>query len=110
MSITIGQVKEARGLLAWSQDDLAMACGIETSTVVNFEFGKQLPGTQTLEDIRAALEAAGIEFRTDEARAVKLTKSAIRSRAEQVKTKPSVPRSVEGEGYLDWLLSEFAAA
>jgi transcriptional regulator with XRE-family HTH domain len=110
MNITAGQMKEARRLLAWSQDDLAIACSIETSTVVNFEFGKQLPGPQTLEDIRAALEAAGVEFGADETRTAKLRKSAIRSRAEPVKSKPTAPRSVEGEGYLDWLLSEFAAA
>ena len=110
MNITAGQMKAARGLLAWSQDDLAIACGVETPTVVNFEFGRQSPGPEALDSIRAALEAAGVDFGTEEAQAAKLTKSVLRSRAEQMKSKASAPRSVEGEGYLDWLLSEFAAA
>jgi transcriptional regulator with XRE-family HTH domain len=110
MNITAGQMKQARALLAWSQDDIAIACGIDTPTIVNFEFGKQFPEPQTLEDIRAALEAVGVEFAPDEAQAVRLRKGAIRSRAEWTKPRPSAPRTVEGEGYLDWLLSEFAAA
>jgi transcriptional regulator with XRE-family HTH domain len=110
MNITAGQMKQARSLLAWSQDDIAIACGIDTSTIVNFEFGKQFPQPQTLEDIRATLEAAGVEFAADDAQSVRLRKGAIRSRAEWTKPKSSTPRTVEGEGYLDWLLSEFAAA
>jgi transcriptional regulator with XRE-family HTH domain len=110
MNITAGQMKQARALLAWSQDDMAIACGIDTSTIVNFEFGKQFPEPQTLEAIRATLEAAGVEFATDEAQAMRLRKGAIRPRAEWTKPRPSAPRTVEGEGYLDWLLSEFAAA
>jgi transcriptional regulator with XRE-family HTH domain len=110
MNITAGQMKNARTLLAWSQDDLAIACGVATSTIVNFEFSKQFPSPQTLDDIRGALEAAGVEFATDEAKALRLRKTAIRSHTEQMKSKPSAPRTVEGEGYLDWLLSEFAAA
>jgi transcriptional regulator with XRE-family HTH domain len=110
VNITSSQMKQARALLAWSQDDIAIACGIDTSTVVNFEFGKQFPEPQTLEDIRATLEAVGVEFATDEGQAVRLRKSAIRSHAERAKPRTSAPRTVEGEGYLDWLLSEFAAA
>jgi transcriptional regulator with XRE-family HTH domain len=110
MNITAGQMKQARALLAWSQDDIAIACGIDTPTIVNFEFGRQFPQPETLEDIRATLEAVGVEFATDEAQAVRLRKSAIRSRAERTKPKPSAPRTVEGERYFDLLLSEFAAA
>ena len=110
MNITAGQMKQARALLAWSQDDIAIASGIDTPTIVNFEFGKQSPQPQTLEDIRATLEAAGVEFATDEAQAVRLRKGAIRPRAEWMTPRPSAPRTVEGEGYLDWLLREFSAA
>jgi transcriptional regulator with XRE-family HTH domain len=110
MNITAGQMKQARALLAWSQDDIAIACGIDTSTIVNFEFGRQSPKPQTLDDIRATLEAAGVEFATDEAQAVRLRKSVIRFRAERAKPRPSAPPATEGELYFDFLLSEFATA
>jgi transcriptional regulator with XRE-family HTH domain len=110
MIITAGQMKQARALLAWSQDDIAIACGVDTSTIVNFEFGKQFPEPQTVENIRAALETLGVEFAADQAQAVSLRKSAGRSRAERAQPKTSAPRTVEGERYFDLLLSEFATA
>jgi hypothetical protein len=40
MTITVAQLKAARQLLDWSQDDVASASGLETITIVNFEHGK----------------------------------------------------------------------
>ena len=111
MNITAGQMKQARVLLAWSQDDIAIACGIDTATIVDFEFGRQFPKAQTLEDIRATLEAAGVEFAADEAQAVRLRKSVIRFRTEQrARPRPSARGAADGELYFDFLLSEFATA
>lgn len=62
MTITREQCRAARALLNWSQKDLANAAGIGLSTVARFERGENPPYTSTLETLRAALEAAGIEF------------------------------------------------
>ena len=87
MNITIGQIKQARTLLAWSQDDIAIACGLDTATIVNFELGRQFLKRQTFEDIRATLEVAGVEFAIAGVPAVKLRKKAKRFRP--TRTKPT---------------------
>ncbi|WP_342452527.1 helix-turn-helix domain-containing protein [Pararoseomonas baculiformis] len=55
-------MRAARGLLAWSQDRLAAAAGVGNSTVRDFEAGRRSPLPATMGAIRAALEAAGVEF------------------------------------------------
>jgi transcriptional regulator with XRE-family HTH domain len=62
MTITVGQLKAARQLLGWSQDDVASASGLETITIANFEPRKHRPDHAALADIRSTLEAAGVEF------------------------------------------------
>ena len=37
--ITIGQCRAARGLLDWTQQDLAEACGLSKTAINNFEKG-----------------------------------------------------------------------
>lgn len=52
----------ARAALNWSLADLAQASGVHRNTISNFEtgrFGGSEPATTA---IRAALEAAGVEF------------------------------------------------
>jgi DNA-binding XRE family transcriptional regulator len=66
MSITGFQLKAARRLLAWSQDDLAGACGVEVLTIVNFETGKLTPDRAINAEIKLTLESAGIAFATGE--------------------------------------------
>lgn len=110
MTISADQIKEARILLAWSQDDIAIACGIDTLTIVNLESGKQFPSASTLEANRATLEAAGAEFSVGDARSVKLRNLAARFRLERARARSSTVGTAAGERYFDYLLSEFAIA
>lgn len=61
-AISREQVRAARSLLDWTQDDLAGAASVATKTIADFERGERQPQTRTLRDIREALEQAGIQF------------------------------------------------
>ena len=56
------QVRAARGLLGWSRDQLVEASAVPKRTLVRFEDEEVEPRRATLAAIRAALEAAGVEF------------------------------------------------
>jgi transcriptional regulator with XRE-family HTH domain len=62
-SIAVEQIRAARGLLGWSQTDLALRAGLSLPTVKRLEAGF---GPRVSDDARAklhrALEVAGIEF------------------------------------------------
>ena len=60
--LTLKHVRAARALLAWSQQDLAKAAGVATSTVADFERGQRTPVANNAQAIRGALEGAGIRF------------------------------------------------
>jgi transcriptional regulator with XRE-family HTH domain len=62
LSITAGQLRAARGLIGWSQEELARKAKIGRATIADFESGKRMPYQGTLHDLRGALEAAGVEF------------------------------------------------
>jgi transcriptional regulator with XRE-family HTH domain len=62
MSITPAQCRGARGLLGWSQSDLSAASKTATKTIADFERAAREPYPRTLNDVRGALEAAGVEF------------------------------------------------
>jgi transcriptional regulator with XRE-family HTH domain len=64
--ITIEQIRAARGLLGWSQTELASRAGLSLPTVKRLEAGF---GPRVSDEARAklqwALEAAGIDFIED---------------------------------------------
>ena len=60
--INSAQCRAARGLLAWSQQDLANAASVGIVTVHQLEAGTSEPRRATLQVIRRAFEAAGVEF------------------------------------------------
>jgi transcriptional regulator with XRE-family HTH domain len=59
--ITAAQCRAARGLLGWSQQDLADRADVGIMTVHQLEKGSQ-PRRATLSVVRSAFEGAGIEF------------------------------------------------
>ena len=60
--INSAQCRAARGLLAWSQQNLADEAGVGIVTVHQFEAGTSEPRRATLQVIRHAFESAGVEF------------------------------------------------
>jgi predicted transcriptional regulator len=56
------QCRAARGLLAWTQQDLAREAGVGVITVHQLEAGSTAPRRSTLEVIKRAFEQAGVEF------------------------------------------------
>ncbi|TPL01367.1 helix-turn-helix transcriptional regulator [Mesorhizobium sp. B2-4-14] len=62
MAITVGQLRAARGLIGWSQQDLAEKADVGRATVADFEAGKRVPYATTLARIEETLIAAGVEF------------------------------------------------
>jgi transcriptional regulator with XRE-family HTH domain len=60
--ITAAQCRAARGLLDWSQQDLADRAGVGIVTVRQIEAGVNEPRRSTLEVVRLAFDAAGVEL------------------------------------------------
>lgn len=56
------QIRAARALLNWSQDDLANASGIARSSIKNIENDITIARKDTISEIQTALENSGIEF------------------------------------------------
>lgn len=55
------QIKAARAVLGWSQEELARKAGLAVTTIRNMETGF-IPRGKTSEAIRQAIEDAGLEF------------------------------------------------
>jgi predicted transcriptional regulator len=60
--ITPAQCRAARGLIGWSQQELAKNAGVGTVAVHQLETGTSQPRRATLDVVKRALEAAGVEF------------------------------------------------
>ena len=84
LKVSVRQVKAARALLGWSQDDLAAHSGVSVPTVKRLEAADGNVGgrTKTGEKLVAALEEAGVEFIEEDGRGVgvRLTKRQRRSK------------------------------
>ncbi len=59
--VTSAQLRAARGLLSWTVRDLAEKSGVHRNTVTRIETDASGSG-HAIDAIRAALEAAGVEF------------------------------------------------
>lgn len=62
MAITTAQIRGARGILNWSQQDLAQRTGISATSIGAIENGQTTPRESTLATIRKTFENADIEF------------------------------------------------
>ena len=62
IAITPAQVRAARALVGMSQDQLVAASGVAKRTLARLELSEGETRGATLAAIRAALEAAGVEF------------------------------------------------
>ncbi len=59
-SLTPAQCRAARGLIDWTQEELAEAAGVSRSTLRDFEKGRHDLNRVSAAQIKAALEAAGV--------------------------------------------------
>jgi transcriptional regulator with XRE-family HTH domain len=64
LKVSIRQIKAARALLAWSQEQLASAANISIPTIKRLEANDGPLGgrSETGDKIRQALQVAGVEF------------------------------------------------
>lgn len=79
MTLTPAQCRAARALLNWSQEELVRHAKITKKTIADFERGATTPRQQTLTQILAAFEAAGIEFLDGNQPGVRLGKGPCRA-------------------------------
>jgi transcriptional regulator with XRE-family HTH domain len=61
-SLKARQIRAARALLDWSQDDLANASGLSIATIRKMELGHISPRGKTTSSFRRTFEDAGLEF------------------------------------------------
>lgn len=61
-SFSAAQCRAARALLDWTRDDLARESKVSRAAIADFETDKRSVRERTTDDLRAAFEAAGLEF------------------------------------------------
>lgn len=61
--ISVGQIKAARGLLDWTQTDLADAAGLHLNAINNIERRHGSPRQETIDLIQKAFEDRGVRFK-----------------------------------------------
>lgn len=61
--ISSRQIRAARGLLGWSQSQLAEATSLHLNAISNIEAERGHPRVDTITRIQTALELAGVQFR-----------------------------------------------
>jgi transcriptional regulator with XRE-family HTH domain len=62
MRISGRQIAAARGLLGWSQQQLAVAADVTPQTINYWEHEQHVPRQATIERVRKAIEDRGVEF------------------------------------------------
>jgi transcriptional regulator with XRE-family HTH domain len=62
MTISSGQLRAARGLIGWSQQELSEKSEVGRATIADFESGKRAPYATTLARLQETLIVAGVEF------------------------------------------------
>ena len=62
------QVRAARALLGWSQEELAQRSELNRRTIALFEEGKSVPYSKTDDRLRQTFEASGVAFLNDDKR------------------------------------------
>jgi hypothetical protein len=101
MGISSAQLRAARALVRWSALDLAKASKVGVATIRRVEVMEgAIPVTSANEAaLRAALEAAGVEFTNGDQPGVRLTRAAAARSAEAAAaSKPSAaPKVVRGQ-------------
>lgn len=60
--MTPAQARAARGLVGLTQTALASAANLGQSTIIDFERERRVVSAESVAAIRAALEAAGVDF------------------------------------------------
>lgn len=60
--ISPAQLRAARGLLGWTQKDLASRAGVSDRTIRLFELEMRVPYIQTVAAIEGCLSEAGVRF------------------------------------------------
>ncbi|MGJ5134561.1 helix-turn-helix domain-containing protein [Bradyrhizobium oligotrophicum] len=60
--MTPDRSRAARGLLDWSQAELAARSNLSESTIRDFEKGGRIPSINNLAAVSRALEAGGVQF------------------------------------------------
>lgn len=64
MILLVSQIKAARALIGWSQDDLSERSGVSVPTIKRIEASgaEQRGNAKNYHKIQKALEASGVEF------------------------------------------------
>ena len=73
--IYAAQIRAARGLLYWSQGELAERAGVSKQSVTRTEIGTTDPRFSTMTALNEAIRSAGVEMAEDVNGTVRLTVS-----------------------------------
>lgn len=66
MALTNAQIRAARGILNWSQSELAERTGVSVTSIGGIENGQTTPRDSTTRLLQTTFEAHGIEFLPDD--------------------------------------------
>jgi DNA-binding transcriptional regulator YiaG len=74
------QCRAARGLLHWTQNELARRAGVSDVTIRGFENDQTTPTRATLAVLRQAFEKGGVEFTNDDQPGVRMKRKRRKSK------------------------------